>query len=332
MKTENILPDLTTPRVMAIVNVTPDSFFAGSRTPDAEAIERRVREAADAGCDLFDVGGYSSRPGAAEVTSEEEWRRVEAGVAAVRRIAPTLPVSVDTFRAEVARRVLETFGPVIVNDISAGEMDPAIVDVVAEYDVPYIAMHMRGTPATMQGMTSYRDVVEEVVSYFRLRAEQLRRCGVRRLILDPGFGFAKTLEQNYDLLRGLHNLCSLGYPVLAGVSRKSMIYKVLDTTPDRALAGTIALGWECLRQGAAILRVHDVREAVEDHEIEIAPEELRCAGGAPGSIARGVARRGGFDRRCQRRRQDDLASDTGYAFQSGSRQRRDRRTGCFIAR
>ena len=172
-------------------------------------------------------------------------------------------ISDDTFRAEVARRVLETFGPVIVNDISAGEMDPAIVDVVAEYDAPYIAMHMRGTPATMQGMTSYRDVVEEVVSYFRLRAEQLRRCGVRRLIFDPGFGFAKTLEQNYDLLRGLHNLCSLGYPVLAGVSRKSMIYKVLDTTPDRALAGTIALGWECLRQGAAILRVHDVREAVD---------------------------------------------------------------------
>ena len=245
MKTENILPDLTTPRVMAIVNVTPDSFFAGSRTPDAEAIERRVREAADAGCDLFDVGGYSSRPGAAEVTSEEEWRRVEAGVAAVRRIAPTLPVSVDTFRAEVARRVLETFGPVIVNDISAGEMDPAIVDVVAEYDAPYIAMHMRGTPATMQGMTSYRDVVEEVVSYFRLRAEQLRRCGVRRLILDPGFGFAKTLEQNYDLLRGLHNLCSLGYPVLAGVSRKSIkcsIRRPTGRSPGRSLWAGSACG------------------------------------------------------------------------------------------
>ena len=198
-----------------------------------------------------------------EVSPDEEWRRVRLGLAAVRQADPDVAVSVDTFRAEVARRVLETFGPVIVNDISAGEMDPAIVDVVAEYDAPYIAMHMRGTPATMQGMTSYRDVVEEVVSYFRLRAEQLRRCGVRRLILDPGFGFAKTLEQNYDLLRGLHNLCSLGYPVLAGVSRKSMIYKVLDTTPDRALAGTIALGWECLRQGAAILRVHDVREAVD---------------------------------------------------------------------
>ena len=286
MKTENILPDLTTPRVMAIVNVTPDSFFAGSRTPDAEAIERRVREAADAGCDLFDVGGYSSRSGAAEVTPEEEWRRVEAGVAAVRRIAPALPVSVDRFRAEVARRVLETFGPVIVNDISAGEMDPAIVDVVAEYDVPYIAMHMRGTPATMQGMTSYRDVVEEVVSYFRLRAEQLRRCGVRRLILDPGFGFAKTLEQNYDLLRGLHNLCSLGYPVLAGVSRKSMIYKVLDTTPDRALAGTIALGWECLRQGAAILRVHDVRDALEvlrGVSLEVSRGEVVSIVGASGA-------------------------------------------------
>ena len=263
MAANNPLFDFSQPRVMAILNVTPDSFFAGSRMPDAPHVERRVREAVAEGASIIDVGGYSSRPGADEVSPGEEWRRVELGVEAVRRLAPGMAVSVDTFRAEVARRVLETFGPVIVNDISAGEMDPAIVDVVAEYDAPYIAMHMRGTPATMQGMTSYRDVVEEVVSYFRLRAEQLRRCGVRRLILDPGFGFAKTLEQNYDLLRGLHNLCSLGYPVLAGVSRKSMIYKVLDTTPDRALAGTIALGWECLRQGAAILRVHDVREAVD---------------------------------------------------------------------
>ena len=263
MAANNPLFDFSQPRVMAILNVTPDSFFAGSRMPDAPHVERRVREAVAEGASIIDVGGYSSRPGADEVSPGEEWRRVKLGVGAVRRLAPGMAVSVDTFRAEVARRVLETFGPVIVNDISAGEMDPAIVDVVAEYDAPYIAMHMRGTPATMQGMTSYRDVVEEVVSYFRLRAEQLRRCGVRRLILDPGFGFAKTLEQNYDLLRGLHNLCSLVYPVLAGVSRKSMIYKVLDTTPDRALAGTIALGWECLRQGAVILRAHDTREAVE---------------------------------------------------------------------
>ena len=168
MKTENILPDLTTPRVMAIVNVTPDSFFAGSRTPDAEAIERRVREAADAGCDLFDVGGYSSRPGAAEVTSEEEWRRVEAGVAAVRRIAPTLPVSVDTFRSEVAARAIERFGPLIINDVSAGELDPAMPAVAAKYGVPYIAMHMKGDPKTMQSLTDYkRDITAEVVAYSR---------------------------------------------------------------------------------------------------------------------------------------------------------------------
>ena len=211
MKTENILPELTTPCVMAIVNVTPDSFFAGSRTPDAEAIERRVREAADAGCDLFDVGGYSSRSGAAEVTSEEEWRRVEAGVAAVRRIAPTLPVSVDTFRAEVARRVLETFGPVIVNDISAGEMDPAIVDVVAEYDAPYIAMHMRGTPATMQGMTSYRDVVEEVVSYFRLRAV----ASLRRASVDSRSGLRVRQNPRTEL----RSASGAAQPLLAGLSR-----------------------------------------------------------------------------------------------------------------
>ena len=266
MKTENILPDLTTPRVMAIVNVTPDSFFAGSRTPDAEAIERRVREAADAGCDLFDVGGYSSRSGAAEVTSEEEWRRVEAGVAAVRRIAPTLPVSVDTFRSEVAARAIERFGPLIINDISAGELDPAMPAVAAKYGVPYIAMHMKGDPKTMQSLTDYkRDITAEVVAYFEARVAALLAAGIARehLVLDPGFGFAKTTEQNYELLAGLHRLCALGYPVLAGLSRKSMIYRVLGVTPAQSLAGTVALGWECLRQGAAILRVHDVREAVD---------------------------------------------------------------------
>ena len=255
--------DWTTPRVMAIVNVTPDSFFAGSRTPAIEAIERRVREAADEGCDLFDVGGYSSRPGAAEVPLEEEWRRVETGLEIIRRLASDLPVSVDTFRSEVARRAIERFGPILINDISAGELDPAIIDVAARYEVPYIAMHMRGTPASMQRMTDYGDVVEEVLHYFDRKVDELHRRGVRQIILDPGFGFAKTLEQNYELLRGLHRLCETGYPVLAGLSRKSMIYKLLGTTPDEALPGTIALGWESLRQGARILRVHDVREAVD---------------------------------------------------------------------
>ena len=221
--------DFSSPQVMAILNVTPDSFYAGSRTPEAESVERRVREAVSEGAQLIDVGGSSSRPGADEVPADEEWRRVRLGVGTVRRLAPGMTVSVDTFRSEVAAKAVETFGPLVVNDISAGELDPAMLSVVADCGVPYIAMHMKGDPKTMQSQTDYRrDIVTEVVGYFRL-----------------------------------HRLCALGYPVLAGLSRKSMIYKVLDATPAESLAGTVALGWECLRQGAAILRVHDVREAVD---------------------------------------------------------------------
>ena len=255
--------DFSSPQVMAILNVTPDSFYAGSRTPEAESVERRVREAVSEGAQLIDVGGYSSRPGADEVPADEEWRRVRLGVGTVRRLAPGMTVSVDTFRSEVAAKAVETFGPLVVNDISAGELDPAMLSVVADCGVPYIAMHMKGDPRTMQSMTDYRDIVAEVVDYFRERTAQLRERGVRRIVVDPGFGFAKTTEQNYELLAGLHRLCVLGYPVLAGLSRKSMIYRVLGVTPAQSLAGTVALGWECLRQGAAILRVHDVREAVD---------------------------------------------------------------------
>ncbi len=258
--------DFSTPQVMAILNVTPDSFYAGSRMPDGGAVERRVREAVAEGAQLIDVGGYSSRPGADEVPADEEWRRVALGVEAVRRLAPDVPVSVDTFRSDVAAKAVETFGPLIINDISAGELDPAMLSVAAEYGVPYIAMHMKGDPQTMQSQTDYRrDITTEVVDYFRSRTEAMLAAGIRRenIVLDPGFGFAKTTEQNYELLAGLHELCALGYPVLAGLSRKSMIYKVLDTTPAGSLAGTVALGWECLRQGAKILRVHDVREAAD---------------------------------------------------------------------
>ena len=258
--------DFSSPQVMAILNVTPDSFYAGSRTPEAESVERRVREAVSEGAQLIDVGGYSSRPGADEVPADEEWCRVRLGVGTVRRLAPGMTVSVDTFRSEVAAKAVETFGPLVVNDISAGELDPAMLSVVADCGVPYIAMHMKGDPKTMQSQTDYRrDIVTEVVGYFRRRTDEMLAAGIRRenIILDPGFGFAKTTEQNYELLAGLHRLCALGYPVLAGLSRKSMIYKVLDATPAESLAGTVALGWECLRQGAAILRVHDVREAVE---------------------------------------------------------------------
>lgn len=258
--------DFSTPQVMAILNVTPDSFYADSRMPDGDAVEHRVREAVAEGAQLIDVGGYSSRPGADEVPADEEWRRVALGVEAVRRLAPDVPVSVDTFRSDVAAKALGMFGPLIINDISAGELDPAMLSVAAEYGVPYIAMHMKGDPQTMQSQTDYRrDITTEVVDYFRSRTEAMLAAGIRRenIVLDPGFGFAKTSEQNYELLAGLHELCALGYPVLAGLSRKSMIYKVLGTTPAESLAGTVALGWECLRQGAKILRVHDVREAAD---------------------------------------------------------------------
>lgn len=261
-----VVCDLAAPRVMAILNVTPDSFYAGSRTPELAAVERRVRAVVAEGADLIDVGGYSSRPGADDVPAEEEWRRVALGVEAVRRLAPGAVVSVDTFRSEVAARAIETFGPLIVNDISAGEIDPAMPAVVARYDVPYVAMHMKGDPRTMQSRTDYRrDIVTEVTDYFRARVETLLAAGIRRenLVLDPGFGFAKTAEQNFELLAGLHRLCALGYPVLAGLSRKSMIYRTLGCTPEESLAGSVALGWECLRQGARILRVHDVRAAVD---------------------------------------------------------------------
>ena len=263
MKQQEINLDFSRRQVMTIVNVTPDSFFAGSRTPDWLDVERRVREAVEAGASVIDVGGYSSRPGADEVSPEEEWRRVDLGVGAVRSLSPDLPVSIDTFRSSVAARAIHKYGKVIINDISAGELDPLIVDVAAEHDVPYVAMHMKGDPRTMQSMTDYRDIVAEAGDYFRERTAQLRERGVRRIVVDPGFGFAKTLEQNYELLRGLHRLAELGYPVLAGVSRKSMIYKLIGTTPAEALNGTTALHWECLRQGAVILRAHDTREAVE---------------------------------------------------------------------
>ena len=249
---------------MAILNVTPDSFYAGSRKQDAVSIHTRVEQALEEGAAIIDVGGYSSRPGADEVTPEEEWSRVERGIRAIREVDPAVSVSVDTFRAEVAERAVKQFGELIVNDISAGELDPAMVSTVARLDVPYIAMHMKGTPQTMQSETEYEDdITTSVVEYFRDRTSVLLTAGIRRenLILDPGFGFAKTLEQNYELLAGLHRLVEEGYPVLAGLSRKSMIYKYLGATPNEALPGTIALDWECLRQGATILRVHDVREA-----------------------------------------------------------------------
>ena len=258
------LYDFSEPQVMAIVNVTDDSFYAHSRTSSEVAIAERVREVVGQGATIVDVGGYSSRPGAEDVSAEEEWQRVRRGLQAVRSVSEDIAVSVDTFRAEVAKRAIEEFGDVIINDISAGELSPQMVDIVAEAGVPYIAMHMKGSPQTMQQMTSYdEDITSAVCRYFEDKVEHLLSKGIKQIVLDPGFGFAKSVEQNYELLAGLNRLCQMGYPVLAGVSRKSMIYKPLGISAQEALTGTIALNWEVLRQGATILRVHDVREAAE---------------------------------------------------------------------
>lgn len=264
MRLRDRLSDLSHPQVMAIVNITPDSFFDASRTWDEQSIAARVQKVITEGASIIDIGGYSSRPGADEVTLEEELSRVERALAVVKDVAAGVSVSVDTFRSRVAQLAIEMMGEVIINDISAGEADPAMVDVVAHYGVPYVAMHMRGTPQTMQGRTAYeRGVVEEVTAYFDRRTEWLISRGVKDIIVDPGFGFAKSLEQNYELLAGLGCLCQKGFPVLVGLSRKSMVYNLLAITPAEALNGTTALHWEALRQGAAILRVHDVREAME---------------------------------------------------------------------
>lgn len=264
MKLGNRMLDLSRPQVMAILNVTPDSFYSGARTMDDEAIAVRVRQIVEEGAAIIDIGGYSSRPGAEGVSPEQEWERVSRALAIVRDVAPDVAVSVDTFRADVARRSVEQAGPIIINDISAAEADRAMVEVVAHYALPYVAMHMRGTPQTMQQLTSYDGgVVAEVAAYFDRKIAWLCEQGVRDIILDPGFGFAKSVEQNYELLAGLGSLRDKGCPLLVGVSRKSMIYKVLDTSPEYALNGTTALHWEALRQGAAILRVHDVRAVRE---------------------------------------------------------------------
>lgn len=252
--------------VMAILNITPDSFYSTSRNQTLSDIHSTITRATSEGATIIDLGGYSTRPGAEEVSTEEEWQRIDLGLRALRESEAEVVASIDTFRSEIVRRAYEEYGAFIVNDISAGEIDHAMVESVAKYSLPYIAMHMRGTPATMQSMTEYeRGVVNGVVDYFRKRTAELESAGIHRknIILDPGFGFAKTAEQNHELLAGIAELRALGYPLLIGVSRKSMIYKPLGITPEEALPGSLALAWEALRSGQAILRVHDVKETAQ---------------------------------------------------------------------
>ena len=257
------LLDLSQPRVMGILNVTPDSFYAGSRTQTEAEIVRRVKQIVSEGAAIIDIGAYSSRPNADNVSAREEMERLRMGLKILFEIQPDAVVSVDTFRADVARMCVEEYGVAIINDIAAGEMDANMFHTVAALNVPYIMMHMQGTPQSMQQHPHYDNLLKEVFLYFARKVQQLRDLGVKDIILDPGFGFGKTMEHNYELLSHLEEFRIFELPLLVGVSRKSMIYRLLDITPQEALNGTTVLDTICLLKGADILRVHDVKEAVE---------------------------------------------------------------------
>lgn len=257
------LLDLSEPQVMGILNLTPDSFYAASRAETEEAIRQRVRQIVAEGGQMIDVGAYSSRPGADDVSPQEEMERLRRGMNILRSEAPNIPVSIDTFRADVAKMAIEELGADIINDISGGELDTAMFPTVAKLGVPYILMHMKGTPQTMQQAPHYDDLLKEMMLYFAERIQRLRDLGQKDIILDPGYGFGKTIEHNYQLLQHQEALLVFGLPLLVGFSRKSMIYRLLNITPDEALNGTTALNTLALQKGTNILRVHDVKEAVE---------------------------------------------------------------------
>lgn len=263
------LVELQRPWVMGILNVTPDSFYADSRTPmaDPDSIQQRVREMLADGADLIDVGAYSSRPGADDISPLEEMRRLEVALTAVRSVAPEVYVSVDTFRSEVARQCVEHFGVDMINDISGGVLDKAMPKMVARMGVPYVMMHMQGKPETMQTAPEYEDVLAEVLEFLARQQQRFFDAGGKDVVIDPGFGFGKTMMHNYRLMDRLEDFHELHAPLLVGVSRKSMIYKLLETTPQEALNGTTVLHTLAMMKGAHILRVHDVRAAVEARTI-----------------------------------------------------------------
>ena len=257
------LMDFSVPQVMGILNVTPDSFYADSRMETETQIAGRIAQILSEGASIIDIGAYSSRPGALHISAEEEKERLRTGLEIIRRDYPDAIVSVDTFRADVAQWCVEEYGVHIINDISAGEMDKRMFDTVARLGVPYIMMHMQGTPQNMQQHPAYEHLFKDVFLYFAQKIDQLRDRGAKDIILDPGFGFGKTLEHNYELMAHLEEFRLFRLPLLVGISRKSMIYKLLGTTPQEALNGTTALHAVALLKGANLLRVHDVRQAVE---------------------------------------------------------------------
>lgn len=267
------LLELREPQIMGILNVTPDSFYSDSRTPDEAHITDRVRQMMDEGVDMIDIGGYSSRPGADDVTPEEEMDRLRRGLRIVRKLYPEVPVSVDTFRADVARMCIEEEGADIINDISGGMMDRQMFRTVARLGVPYILMHMQGTPDTMQVAPHYDNLRREVMLYFAERIDRLCQMGAKDIIVDPGFGFGKTLEHNYELMNHLEDFAVFNLPLLVGISRKSMIYKLTGGTPQTSLNGTTVLNTISLVKGAHILRVHDVKAAAEAKQIYMAMKQ-----------------------------------------------------------
>ena len=256
------------PQVMGILNVTPDSFYSGSRmATDVSLISSRIGQMLEEGVDIIDIGAYSTRRNADEVTPEEEYRRLSVGLDAIRSIAGDILVSVDTFRADIAERCVKNYGVQIINDVSGGTLDAAMFDTVARLEVPYILMHMRGTPATMQSLTEYTDVTDDVIADLTAKADALRNRGVKDIIIDPGFGFSKTVDQNYEMMARLDEFKKTGLPLLVGISRKSMIFRTLGTDAQHSLNGTTVLNTVSLMGGAHILRVHDVKECVETVKI-----------------------------------------------------------------
>lgn len=257
------LIDITTPRVMGIINVTPDSFYQGSRvTEDRDIISAAVRMASE-GADILDIGGYSSRPGADDISLEEEKKRVLNAIKLIRKELTDIIISVDTFRSEIACEAVCECGAHIINDISGGEADEHMFGVIAALNVPYIMMHMKGNPRTMQNNPEYDDVVADILKWFAIRTGKLQSAGVKDIIIDPGFGFGKTIKHNFEILNRLEDFSVAGLPLLVGISRKSMIWKTLSITPEEALNGTSVLHAVALLKGADILRVHDVKEAVQ---------------------------------------------------------------------
>jgi dihydropteroate synthase len=259
--------DLSIPRVMGILNLTPDSFYEGSRVADPSLALERAGDMIRQGADILDLGAVSSRPGANEISENEEIDRLFPVLETIREAHPDIPISVDTWRSNVARRVKERFGIQLINDISAGTMDPEMFPAMAQLGIPYIIMHMQGTPANMQDHPSYDNVVDELLQFFAEKVYRLRNLGLNDIVLDPGFGFGKTLEQNYELLSQFDAFRMFELPLMAGVSRKSMIYKLLNINPEEALNGTTAAHMALLLKGASLLRVHDVQAAVETIKI-----------------------------------------------------------------